>query len=80
MHANAWCMSWRGACPCLEQAREIWLQHGPWITEHRPVFGPGIKERFAMASGITDEVREVGAGEVWAGGAGWGNGEWAGSC
>ena len=32
------------------QALEIWKAHGAWITEHRPEFGPGIKERFAFAA------------------------------
>lgn len=32
------------------------MAHGPWITQHTPDFGPGIKERFEMASRITAEV------------------------
>lgn len=47
-----------GAEACLSafrtyQGYEIWQHFGPWITEHQPAFGPGIKERFAMASRIT---------------------------
>lgn len=47
-----------GKRPCrpgAPQAGEIWEQHGGWITEHQPVFGPGVKERFEMASKITPE-------------------------
>ena len=39
------------------QAKEIWQEHSEWIEGHRPVFGPGIKERFEMASKISDEER-----------------------
>lgn len=39
------------------QGAEIWAQHGSWVTEHQPNFGPGIRERFEMAS-------RIGAGEV----------------
>lgn len=35
------------------QAFEAWQYFGDWITEHRPSFGPGIRERFAAASAIT---------------------------
>ncbi|WP_377909718.1 amidase [Bacillus daqingensis] len=35
------------------QAAEIWEQHGTWVTEHAPAFGPGIKERFEAASRIS---------------------------
>jgi len=38
------------------QPYEIWQCHGEWVTEKNPSFGPGIKERFAMAAGITKEV------------------------
>ena len=34
--------------------------HGDWVTQHQPQFGPGVKERFAMASQLTsDEVEEA---------------------
>jgi amidase len=36
------------------QGREIWTQHGEWITREKPRFGPGIQERFLFASRITD--------------------------
>ena len=35
------------------QAAEIWANHGAWITRTKPRLGPGIKERFAWASGVT---------------------------
>lgn len=34
------------------QGKEIWGEHGTWIEKENPHFGPGIKERFAMASEI----------------------------
>ncbi|WP_135505846.1 amidase [Roseovarius aestuariivivens] len=37
------------------QAHEIWQVHGDWISQHDPDFGPGIKERFEIASKIADE-------------------------
>jgi amidase len=38
------------------QAYEIWRALGPWILETQPDFGPGIQERFQMASTITKEA------------------------
>lgn len=37
------------------QAAEIWDVHGDWVTTHTPDFGPGIRERFEMASRIDAE-------------------------
>lgn len=37
----------------IHQGYEIWQALGPWILEHQPKFGPGIRERFDMASKIT---------------------------
>ena len=34
------------------QAAEIWQSLGPWVAAHTPDFGPGIAERFDMASRI----------------------------
>ncbi|PWR04603.1 amidase [Meridianimarinicoccus roseus] len=34
------------------QAAEIWQTHGDWITAHAPAFGPGVRERFAIAASI----------------------------
>ena len=39
------------------QAASIWTNHGAWITEARPRFGPGIKERFAWAAAL--DARDV---------------------
>lgn len=39
----------------IVQAAEIWKQHGSWVTQHQPAFGPGIKERFDAASLISNE-------------------------
>ena len=33
---------------------EAWRCHGEWITAHRPEFGPGVRERFAWASQISE--------------------------
>eukprot|EP00967_Tisochrysis_lutea_P010239 scaffold11812_cov18-Tisochrysis_lutea.AAC.2 len=43
-------------CSMHHAAAEIWQQHGDWIQQHKPQFGPGVKERFEMASSITPEV------------------------
>eukprot|EP00798_Chlamydomonas_sp_ICE-L_P005601 gene5601-2627_t len=40
----------------VHQAGEIWETHGAWITENKPEFGPGTRERFQVASGITQQV------------------------
>ena len=32
------------------QAAEIWTHHGDWITQHAPLFGPGVRERFERAA------------------------------
>ncbi|KAL4427625.1 hypothetical protein ABPG75_001714 [Micractinium tetrahymenae] len=45
------------------QAYEIWEQHGGWVAEHKPDFGPGIKERFAMAAGITRQQFDAAAAQ-----------------
>lgn len=37
------------------QAYEAWQTHGDWITANKPVFGPGVADRFAAASKITAE-------------------------
>jgi amidase len=41
------------------QACEIWMNHGPWIQEVQPTFGPGIRERFAWAATVTPEQAAV---------------------
>lgn len=40
------------------QAYEIWQTHGAWVTQHKPDFGPGVSDRFKMASQITKEEFE----------------------
>lgn len=37
------------------QGKEIWLQHGEWITQNQPTFAPDIAERFKWASTIRSE-------------------------
>lgn len=37
------------------QAAEIWSNHGAWVMSTRPKLGPGIKERFEWAQGVTPE-------------------------
>ena len=34
------------------QAAEIWSNHGEWIEDVKPEFGPGIRERFAWAAAV----------------------------
>jgi len=48
-------------CFRIVQAAEIWGNFGAWVTEHRPQFGPGIGDRFEIASKVTREevVREL---------------------
>lgn len=41
------------------QAFEAWRVHGPFITEAQPRLGPGVKERFDYARGISDEAMET---------------------
>lgn len=38
------------------QAAEIWDVHGAWVTQNTPDFGPGIKERFEIASTISHDA------------------------
>lgn len=45
--------TWRVAFRIL-QSRQAWQSHGAWITARRPAFGPGIADRMAWASTITD--------------------------
>lgn len=39
----------------ITQAYEVWQEHGEWITKERPALGPGIKERFEMASKVSED-------------------------
>lgn len=41
------------------QAFEIWDVHGNWVTNNTPNFGPGIKERFELASQIDRKAFEA---------------------
>ena len=41
------------------QAWEIWHNHAAWITEHKPDFGPGIRERIEWASRVTQGAVEA---------------------
>jgi amidase len=49
-----WLMAFR-----ILQAREIWTCHGPWVTEAKPEFGPGIRDRFAWAATLSDDDAAV---------------------
>ncbi len=35
------------------QASEIWANHGAWIEQHNPAFGPGVGDRMDWASKVT---------------------------
>lgn len=50
---------WRDAFRTLQSA-EAWDSHGAWIETVRPVFGPGVRERFAAAAHI-DPARRAAA-------------------
>lgn len=41
------------------QGWEIWHTHGDWIQNTNPTFGPGIQERFDMASKISMDDFEI---------------------
>lgn len=45
------------------QWREIWQSHGAWVTQTKPRFGPGIGERFALTSQVTDD--QVGTAQAF---------------
>jgi amidase len=36
------------------QGAEAWAQHGAWIAQVQPQFGPGVRERFEWAATLTD--------------------------
>lgn len=42
-------------CRCELQAYEVWQEHGEWVSNNSPDFGPGISQRFTAASKITKE-------------------------
>ena len=44
------------------QAASIWANHGAWIRETRPDFGPGVRERFEWAEAL-DSGAVVAAGQ-----------------
>ncbi len=51
-------VSWRETFRIC-QAFEIWDVHGDWVTNNTPNFGPGIKERFELASQIAHKDFEI---------------------
>ncbi len=34
------------------QAAEVWQVHGAWVSQTNPTFGPGIRDRFALAASL----------------------------
>lgn len=40
------------------QGIEIWEEHGEWIQQVKPTFGPGISERFRLASTLNKNAAE----------------------
>jgi amidase len=40
----------------IVQAKEIWETYGAFVEQHRPNFGPGIRERMEFAARVTEEV------------------------
>jgi len=51
---EAWAQTFRTI-----QGAEIWASLGGWITGTRPVFGPGVGERFAAAGQISGDAQEA---------------------
>jgi len=49
--------NWRQVFQTI-QAAEIWENHGRWIMRHHPSFGPGVKERFELASHVSASQRD----------------------
>lgn len=53
---------WREAFRTI-QGRETWESFGPFIEKHKPEIGPGVRERIAFSSQVTqteaDEARKV---------------------
>lgn len=47
LNLNSWAETFRTI-----QAGEIWQEHGAWASSHLENFGPGIKDRFLLASKI----------------------------
>ena len=41
------------------QAASIWANHGAWIRETRPDFGPGVRERFEWAEALGGDAVEA---------------------
>jgi len=48
------------------QAFEAWSHYGNWITQEKPFFGPGIKERFAFAATVTESDYRTARDELMA--------------
>lgn len=49
----------------IVQSAEAWQVHGPWAEAANPNFGPGIRERFAMAKALSpDEIAQAKARRV----------------
>jgi amidase len=40
----------------IVQAKEIWETYGAFVEQHRPKFGPGIRERMEFAASVTGEA------------------------
>ncbi len=56
--ANGALPVWRDAFRVI-QSSEVWAAHGAWVTQVKPSFGPGVRERFAAAA--TMDAGEVAA-------------------
>jgi amidase len=49
---------WREAMRIL-QAYEVWRVFGDFVRKHKPVFGPGVRERMEFASTVTREMTQA---------------------
>jgi amidase len=41
------------------QAREVWINYGAFIEEHKPALGPGVRERMAFAASVRGDDAAV---------------------
>lgn len=51
-------VQWRRAFRVVQSA-EVWETHRDWVTRKSPQFGPGIRERFVMASELSKKDIEA---------------------
>lgn len=48
----------------VAQGAQAWAQHGAWISQYHPDFGPGVRSRFQTAAQITPERARAAEAEL----------------